>query len=59
MNFSSMNICISRTQYGMDLAQTADKGCWLAAFQVSSCSFCVTSMPASGVFFVVDLCLFC
>jgi len=26
MNFYSMNICSFRTQYGMDLAQTANKG---------------------------------
>ena len=31
----------------------------LAAFQVSSCSFCVTSNPAPRIFFGLDLCLFC
>jgi len=31
---------------------------FLAACRVSSCSFCVTSMPAPRVF-CVDLCLFC
>jgi len=31
----------------------------MAAFHVSSCSFCVTIMPAPRVFFGVDLCLFC
>ena len=30
----------------------------LAAFQVSSCSFCVTSVPAPRDFFGMDLCLF-
>jgi len=28
MNFYSMNIFSFRTQYGMDLAQTANKGSW-------------------------------
>jgi len=28
MNFYSMNICNFRTQYGMDLAHTANKGYW-------------------------------
>jgi len=28
MNLYSMNICNFRTQYGMDLAQTANTGCW-------------------------------
>jgi len=28
MNFYSMNICNLRTQYGMDLTQTASKGYW-------------------------------
>jgi len=28
MNFYSVNICNFRTQYGMDLAQTASKGNW-------------------------------
>jgi len=30
----------------------------LVAFHVSSCSFCVTTMPAPRVFFGVNLCLF-
>ena len=30
-----------------------------AVFHVSSCNFCVTSMPAPRVFFGMDLCLFC
>jgi len=37
-----MNICNFRKQYGMDLAQTDNKG-FLAAFQVSSCGF--VSLP--------------
>jgi len=28
MNFYSVNICNFRTPYGMDLAQTANKGYW-------------------------------
>jgi len=28
MNFYSMNICNFRTQYGTDLAQTANEGYW-------------------------------
>ena len=63
MNFYSISICNFRTQYGMDFAQflckilhctvfvqTLLSFCANPVIQVSSCSFCVTSMPAPPVF---------
>ena len=57
MNFYSMNICNFRTYSNTAwiLHRLPTK---LPAFHVSSCSFCVTTMPAPRVFFGENLCLF-
>ena len=44
-----MHICNFRTQYGMGLVQTANKGYW-QNFGSHLCIFCVTFMPAPRVF---------
>ena len=49
MNFYSMNICNFRTQYGVNLAQTANKG-YCRHFRFLRVVFCVTSMPAHTFF---------
>ena len=50
MNFYFINICNFRTQYAMLCSCTNCQQRLLTAFPVSSCSFCVTSMPAPHVF---------
>jgi len=58
MNFYSNNICNFRTQYSMELAQTANKGYW-RHFRFLHPVVFATLLCLSTRFFGVDLCLFC
>jgi len=57
MNFYSINISNFQTQYGMDLAQTANKGYW-RHFRFLRVVF-VPLLCLPNAFFRVVLCLFC